>query len=137
MIHDRFIHDALRAADPYEMRLIRGRQCGPHSGTMTLITTSDSRKEMFADSLRDGRKDVSCIQHDGMYFWLVQAPSGAVRRALRRLGWIEIPDPDRPAEGPEESHGGGAGKDGGRPCRAPVSRQNFRPRRPRRRKSGG
>lgn len=98
MIHDRFIRDALRAADPDEMRLVRGRQCGPHSGTMTLITTSDCRKNAFVDGLPDGRRNVSCIQHDGTYFWLVQAPSRAVQKALRQLGWTELPSSESSTE---------------------------------------
>jgi len=68
MNHNRYAYDALRLMRPDEMRLVRGRPCGPHSGTVTLITGKARRKRTFARALSEERKCVSCIHHDGTSF---------------------------------------------------------------------
>lgn len=89
MIQICYPHDALRSMRPDETRLVRSRPCSPHSGTMTLITSSERRKNAFLDCLPDDRERVCCISHEGTSYWLVYAPSKAAQRALRRLGWAE------------------------------------------------
>lgn len=133
MIHNRIIHDALRATDPDETRLVRSQP----PGTVTLITTDAGRKNAFLNSLPEGRTEAACIRHDGTPYWLVQAPTEEAQRALRRLGWVEVPASDNPTQGRTDRLKNRPKEGANRPDRKPATRGSFRPCRPRRREQDG
>lgn len=132
MNHNRHVHDAVRSMRPGEMRLFRGLR----SRTVTLITGKASQKRAFVQALQGVRKRVSCIRHDGPYFWLVQVPSGAARQALRKLGWVEVRSTGNSMKPPSEPSENPLGE-ANRSERAPTSGQKFRPCRPRWRERRG
>ena len=122
MNNDRFLHRALRAADPDEMRLVRSSR----PGAVTLVTADAGQKNAVLESLPDGRTEAACIRHDETSYWLVQTPTEEARRALRRLGWAEVPRPNNSTKGRSEPAMSRREKGETRRERGPASQGNFR-----------
>jgi len=122
MNNDRFLHRALRAADPDEMRLVRSSR----PGAVTLITADAGQKNAVLESLPDGRTEAACIRHNGTPYWLVQTPTEEAQRVLRRLGWAEVPTPNNSTKGRSEPAMSRREKEEIRRERGPALQGNFR-----------